>query len=108
MVPFDTFVDQYIKPVKWLVALASTVGLSTSSEINRFQHQQISSKWAEGSIRAEEDQDVMKRCGQHGDEKKGIHSLSAHPSALYAPLTAVIDVIDKHTLLLCIMTDYIR
>lgn len=61
------------------------------------------STWAEGSTKGE-DQEMMKRCGQCGDEKRDLLPLSAS-SALYAPLTAVID---KHTLLLCIMTDYIR
>lgn len=57
------------------------------------------STWAEGSTKGE-DQEMMKRCG---DEKRDLLPLSAS-LALYAPLTAVID---KHTLLLCIMTDYI-
>lgn len=53
----------------------------------------------------EEAQGEMKRCGQHGDgEKRDLLPFSSS-SALYAPLPTVID---KHTLLLCIMTDYIR
>lgn len=47
---------------------------------------------------------MMKRCGQRGNEKRDLLPFSAS-SALCAPLTAVID---KQTLLLCIMTDYIR
>lgn len=90
---------------------------SNSGSVDKFWKQQIPTSANKLKIKVNMGWRKYKSWGGAGcDEemwaawgwKKGIHSLSAHPSALYAPLTAVIDVIDKHTLLLCIMTEYIR
>lgn len=60
-------------------------------------------RWAERSTKGGEDWDVLRDVG--GKWRKGICSPFSSSSALYASLTAVID---KHTLLLCIMIGYIH